>query len=75
MAKSPSEQTYSKPLINVAVIMVFLLPGNIYNPHLPEVMRCIVRAESSLCMGRAALTLFTHSIATHWNAGSPCGHL
>jgi hypothetical protein len=75
MAKSPSEETYSKPLINVAVIMVFLLPGNIYNPHLPEVRRGIMRAESSLCMGCAAVTLFTRSIATPWNAGSPCGHL
>lgn len=47
MAKNPTEQTYSEPLINMAVIMMFLLPGHIYNPYSPEVMSWIVRAEPS----------------------------
>jgi hypothetical protein len=38
MAKTPTKQTYSEPLINKAVIMMFLLPGNIANPDSPEVM-------------------------------------
>ena len=37
-AKTPTKQTYSEPLNNAAVIMMFLLPGNIYNPYSPEVM-------------------------------------
>jgi hypothetical protein len=38
MAKIPTEQTYSEPLINQAAIMLFLLPENIYDPYSPEVM-------------------------------------
>jgi len=38
MAKTPSKQTYSEPLINIAVIMLFLLPENIYDPYSLKVM-------------------------------------
>jgi len=38
MAKIPTEQTYSEPLINQAAIMLFLLPENIYDPYSPDVM-------------------------------------
>jgi len=38
MAKNATKQRYSEPLINAAVIMMFLLPGNIDNPYSPEVM-------------------------------------
>jgi len=43
MVKTPIKQKikippYSKASMNVTAIMVFLLPGNIYNPYSPEVM-------------------------------------
>jgi hypothetical protein len=45
MAKTPIRATYNMPLINIAVLMKVLLPGNPYNPSSSEVTSRVVRAS------------------------------
>lgn len=38
IAKIPINEAYSIPLINIAILMMFLLPGNVYGSSSPEVV-------------------------------------
>jgi hypothetical protein len=53
MANTPIKETYSTPLINIAVLMMFLLPENPY-----KVMSWIVRAALRISIGHAILETY-----------------
>src|SRR5262245_54484815 len=74
MARSPSETMYCEPMNNTSliIVMVCLLSRTF---TILTVMRGSVLLAFSNSTGRAALTCFNHSGATHWNVGSACGPL
>jgi len=72
--KTPSEQTYSEPLINTSfiMVMVFLLSRTI---TILNIMRGIVLRAFSGSTGRAVQLLFNYLVSTRWNSWSAPCHL
>lgn len=65
--RTPSEQRYSEPLINTSfiIVMVFLLSTTI---TILNMMRGVVFLSFGESIGRAVLSSFNRSAATHWKS-------